>query len=368
MDDLLDQQSEVVRPKRSKLKVMLLIISLLLLLIIGGVSGIGLYVANALRPMPASDQEVRVTIPQGAGSSAIASELEAKGLIKNASIFTYYLKVKKMGARLQAGEYSMKPGMSFDEMIEKLNKGETVKQEVIRVTIPEGFTIGQIADKLREQTPWKSDVFLQEVEAPAQFQADALGTLPDNKNIRHRLEGYLFPETYEFKKGSTEQDFIERSLQELDKKLGTLPPDWKDKLQARGLTVHQMLTIASLIEREVVVNEERALVSGVINNRLKKNMPLQIDATVQYLFDKPKERLLEKDLQIQSPYNTYLNAGLPPGPIASPSLASIQAAVYPEETKYLFYVTKKDGTKGHLFAETFEEHKKNIAASKKSAN
>ncbi|WP_346010265.1 endolytic transglycosylase MltG [Paenibacillus sp. SYP-B3998] len=368
MNDLLDQENEVERPKRSKVKLVLLIIGLILLLIIGGASGIGLYIANAMQPMPASDQEVRVSIPQGAGSSTIAKELEAKGLIKNSSIFTYYLKVKKQGSRLQAGEYNMKPGMSFDAMIEKLNKGDTVKKEVIRVTIPEGYTIQQIADKLPEQTPWKSDVFLQQADAPGQFQAEAIGTLPDNKNIKHRLEGYLFPETYEFKKDSTEQEFIERTLQELDKRLSTLPPDWQTKLKARGLTIHQLLTIASLIEREVVVDEERALVSGVINNRLKKNMPLQIDATVQYLFDKPKERLMEKDLQIQSPYNTYLNAGLPPGPIASPSLASIKAALYPEETKYLFYVTKKDGTKAHLFAETFEEHKKNIAASKKVAN
>ncbi|MFD0698874.1 endolytic transglycosylase MltG [Paenibacillus sp. GCM10027628] len=365
---MMDHLNEAVKPKRSKRKLILLIIGLLMLVIIGAVSGIGLYIANALQPMPASEQEARVSVPQGAGSVAIAKELEAKGLIKNSSIFTYYLKLKKQGSRFQAGEYSMKPGMTFDQMIEKLNKGETVKEEVIRVTIPEGYTIQQIADKLGDQTPWKADVFLQQADVPSQFQADALGGLPDNKNIKHRLEGYLFPETYEFKKGSTEQEFIERTLQELDKKLASLPPDWKDKLQARGLTVHQMLTIASLIEREVVVDEERALVSGVINNRLKKNMPLQIDATVQYLLDKPKERLLEKDLQIQSPYNTYLNPGLPPGPIASPSLASIKAAVYPEDTKYLFYVTKKDGSKGHLFAETFEEHKKNIAASKKAAN
>ena len=124
------------------------------------------------------------------------------------------------------------------------------------------------------------------------FKGETTATIPDNKNIKHRLEGYLFPETYEFKKGSTEQDFIERSLQQLDKKLATLPPDWKDKLKERGLNVHQMLTIASLIEREVVVDEERALVSGVIQNRLKKNMPLQIDATVQYLFDKSKETIV----------------------------------------------------------------------------
>ncbi|TXK79350.1 endolytic transglycosylase MltG [Paenibacillus sp. N3.4] len=364
----MEQESEGNKPKRSKLKVTLLILGILLLLIIGTAGGVGLYVANALQPVSATDQEVRVSIPQGASSLQIAKELETKGLIKNSSIFTYYLKAKKQGSKLQAGEYNMKPGMSFEAMIDKMNKGETVKEEMIRVTIPEGYTIEQIAAKLVEQTSWSSSVFLQLVDTANGLQGEAIATIPDSKNIKHHLEGYLFPETYEFKKGSTEQDFVERTLQQLDKKLATLPADWKDKLKERGLSVHQMLTIASLIEREVVVDEERALVSGVINNRLKKNMPLQIDATVQYLFDKPKERLFEKDLQIQSPYNTYLNTGLPPGPIASPSLASIKAAIYPEETKYLFYVTKKDGTKGHLFAETFEEHKKNIAASKKTTN
>jgi UPF0755 protein len=254
------------------------------------------------------------------------------------------------------------------DMIDKLNKGDVVKEDMVRITIPEGFTIDQIAAKMSEQTTWKKETFLQLVDDPNGFKSETTATIPDSKNLRHRLEGYLFPETYEFKKGSTEQEFIERSLQQLDKKLATLPPDWKDKLKERGLTVHQMLTIASLIEREVVVDDERALVSGVIVNRLKMNMPLQIDATVQYLFDKSKDRLLEEDLQIQSPYNTYLNTGLPPGPIASPSLASMKAAIYPEETKYVYYVTKKDGTKGHLFAETFEEHKKNIAISNKKAS
>lgn len=368
MNNMLEQENEHNKPTRSKLKLVLLIIGLVLLVIIGTAGGVGLYIASSLQPVASSEQEVRVSIQQGAGSLQIARELETKGLIKNSSIFTYYLKVKKQGSRLQAGEYTMKPGMSFDEMIDKLNKGDTVKEEVIRLTIPEGYTIDQIAAKLGEQTPWKKEDFLQLADAPSGLKGETIAGIPDNKSIKHRLEGYLFPETYEFKKGSTEQEFIERTLQQLDKKLATLPPDWMDKLKERGLNVHQMLTIASLIEREVVVNEERALVSGVIQNRLKKNMPLQIDATVQYLFDKSKERLLEKDLQIQSPYNTYLNTGLPPGPIASPSLASMKAAIYPEETKYLFYVTKKDGTKGHLFAETFDEHKKNIAESKKTAN
>lgn len=365
---IIEEQDELLKPKRSKLKLIFLILSIIVLLGVGTAVGIGLFIASALQPVEATDQEVRVSIPQGSSSMQIAEELHTKGLIKNSSIFTYYLKLKKQGSKFQAGEYAMKPGMTFEDMIDKLNKGDVVKEEMIRITIPEGYTIEQIAAKMSETTSWKKETFLKLVDDPSSFKEETTASIPaDSKNLRHRLEGYVFPETYEFKKGATEQEFIERSLQQLDKKLDTLPPDWKDKLKARGLTIHQMLTVASLIEREVVVDEERALVSGVIVNRLKMNMPLQIDATVQYLFDKSKDRLLEKDLQIQSPYNTYLNTGLPPGPIASPSLASIKAAIYPEETKYVFYVTKKDGTKGHLFAETFEQHKKNIAESNKKA-
>lgn len=361
-----EEQAETGKPRRRG-RIALTIAVLLVLLIVGGAGGVALFVAQALQPVELSAQEVHVRIPQGASSPQIARLLEEQGLIRSATIFTYYLKVQGQGSRFQAGEYSMTPGMTLDQMIGKLNSGDIVKEEVIRVTIPEGFTVQQIAAKLGEETPWHAEAFLQEVDAPAQFSASALTGLPNSKDIKHRLEGYLFPETYEFKKGASEQDFIERTLQELDKKLATLPADWPDKLKQRGMTLHQLLTVASLIEREVVVDEERPLVAGVIYNRLAQKMPLQIDATVQYLFDKPKERLLEKDLQTPSPYNTYLNPGLPPGPIASPSLASIQAALYPAETNYLFYVTKKDGSQGHLFAETYEQHKKNIAASKKQA-
>ncbi|MNZ86552.1 putative aminodeoxychorismate lyase [compost metagenome] len=197
--------------------------------------------------------------------------------------------------------------------------------------------------------------------------AEAVRSVPDNDQLHQRLEGYLFPETYEMKKESTEEDIIKRMLMELDRKLAELPEDWQLVMEEKNLSLHELLTIASLVEREVVVDEERALVAGVIYNRMKDGMMLQIDATVQYSLDKPKERLYEKDLQVDSPYNTYKVEGLPPGPIASPSIASIQAALYPEDSDYLFYVTKKDGSQSHLFAKTYKEHLKNIEISKQTA-
>ncbi|MNJ37950.1 putative aminodeoxychorismate lyase [compost metagenome] len=157
-------------------------------------------------------------------------------------------------------------------------------------------------------------------------------------------------------------------LQETNKRIKQIP-EFDQKLKARGLDFNELMTVASLVEREVVADSERSLVAGVIYNRIAQDMKLEIDATVQYLLDKPKERLLYKDLQsVDSPYNTYMYKGLPPGPIAAPSLKSIEAALEPKSSEYLFYVTKKDGSGEHLFAKTYAEHLQNIEKSKETAN
>ncbi|TDF97696.1 endolytic transglycosylase MltG [Paenibacillus piri] len=343
------------------------IVVTVLILGAAGLTGIGLYVWQLLQPMPASEQAVRVQIVPGIGSAQIAQTLERQGLIRDAGVFSYYLKVKQQGGKFQAGEYELAPGITNDAIIDTLNKGLTVKEQGIKLTVPEGFTVRQIADKVGQQFGLDPASFMQAAQQFSGFTAKAFGQIPADPQLRSRLEGYLFPETYEWKKDIKVEEMIDMMMLELDKKLASLPDNWQQTLAARGQSFHQMMTVASLIEREVVVEDERALVSGVIQNRLNKKMPLQIDATVQYMFDKPKERLLEKDLQVESPYNSYLHAGLPPGPIASPSLASIKAAIYPADTKYMFYVTKKDGSKAHLFAETYEQHQHNIAESKKNS-
>ncbi|GAB7056205.1 MULTISPECIES: endolytic transglycosylase MltG [unclassified Paenibacillus] len=341
---------------------------IIIFLMAGAGAGLALYVVKALEPMPPSAEAQRISFPPGTGVAQLALELEQKGIVRNARIFTWYLKYKREGARFQAGEYDMTPGISPDEIIGQLNRGETVKEAGLRLTVPEGFTLRQIAEKLEAEHGMDSTAFLQAAQSYKAAEGTVGASIPEDASIRYRLEGYLFPETYEWKKDADANEMIASMMQELDKRLAQLPKDWKEVMAQRNLTFHQMLTIASLIEREVVVDEERPIVSGIIHNRLKQGMPLQIDATVQYLFDKQRERLLFQDLLIESPYNTYLNKGLPPGPIASPSLASIQAAIYPAETNYLFYVTKKDGTRRHLFAETFEQHNKNIAESNKTGN
>ncbi|WP_091186347.1 endolytic transglycosylase MltG [Paenibacillus catalpae] len=346
--------------------VMWVILSLLALLIIGAGS-VFLYVWNGLKPT-AAGEPVRIEIAKGASAIKVSDTLEEHGIIKNSFLFKYYLKAKNEGAHFQAGVYDLSPGMDNDAIIAKLNSGDTVAEEMIRFTIPEGYTLLQIADKLAEEKLIDKGKFMALADsAPGWEDAEAVKSIPVDDKLHHRLEGYLFPETYELTKGSTEEDILKRMMAELDTKLASLPDDWKDVLAERKLNLHQLITIASLVEREVVADEERPIVAGVIYNRLEEGMPLQIDATVQYLLDKPKERLFEKDLQIESPYNTYKINSLPPGPIASPSLASIKAALYPEKNDYFYYVTKKDGTQTHLFAKTYKEHLKNIETSNETA-
>ncbi|EXX87105.1 hypothetical protein BG53_04860 [Paenibacillus darwinianus] len=339
----------------------------LLALFLAAAGVVALFVWNGLRPAP-EGEKVTVEVARGSSPFKVADLLKEKGVIRNAFFFKYYLRYRKEGSGFQAGQYELTPGMTHDAIIAKLNAGDTVKAETIRFTIPEGFTVKQIADKLKAESLIDEAEFLKLADNPKAFPwQGAMGGIPKDADIRHRMEGYLFPETYEMDKNSTEKDILTRMLDELDNKLSQLPEGWEGRLEKLGLTFHEMMTIASLVEREVVVDEERPLVAGVIYNRLKEKMPLQIDATVQYALDKPKERLYEKDLKVESPYNTYQIPGLPPGPIASPSLSSIRAALYPEPSEYLYYVTKKDGTQTHLFARTYREHLNNITKSKQTA-
>lgn len=332
------------------------VIITLLSLIVLAVGGAAFYIWNGLRPTTAG--EVReVAIPKGSSAFKVAELLEEEGIIRDAFLFKYYLRYKKEGGQFQAGTYELTPGMERDAVIAKLNSGDTVKEETIRFTIPEGYTVLQMADKLDSEGIIGKQQFLEVADAKELLSYSGEGALLEpTEAMKHVLEGYMFPDTYEMKKDSTAKDIVVRLLQELDRKLGQLPEDWSNVLEQRKLSFHEMLTVASMVEREVVNDDERAMVAGVIYNRLNKGMPLQIDATIQYMLEAPKEKLLTADTQIPGPYNTYLNTGLPPGPIASPSLASIEAALYPQQHDYLYYVTKKDGTGAHYFSKTYNEH------------
>lgn len=320
----------------------------LLLVVFWG--GLGYYVAGALSPVAPADRAVNVslTVPRNASSAMIGGILQTRGLIRNALAFKLYVRFKDVGGQLKAGRYSLSTGLSLPQITGLLIKGPPDAREF---TIPEGFTLHQIAALLTHKGLTTHDAFFQAV-AHDQFDYPFLAGLPPGP---HRLEGYLFPDTYKVGSDTSTHDLLDMMLGQFNDELKKL--DYGQKARAAGLTLHQAVIIASMVEREAKVNRERPVIAGVIENRLHRGMPLQVDATVQYALGSQRSKLYYKDLEINSPYNTYKITGLPPGPIACPGEASLLAAVEPAHTNYLYYVAKPDGT--HAFATTLAQHEAN---------
>ncbi len=333
--------------------------------VVVGIAG-GIYLWWGSKPIGNDhNKQIHVSIAVGSNQWEIATQLKKENVIRDAYLFALYMRFNPESKKIQAGNYTFREGMTWHELLEQMMTGKIqLKEETI--TIPEGFTLEQIKTRLVKigfMTDKQFDVAARTLSSTADL------ALPDaTDESKRRLEGYLFPQTYSFPKEAKPIDILERMRDELAHQLRQLPVDWKTHLKASNLTLQDALTIASLIEREVRVPDERAHVSSVIYNRLHAKMPLQIDATIQYTFAQQKERLTFKDLEIDSPYNTYKHTGLPPGPIANPGFEAIKAAIYPDDTKDLFYVTRKDGTNRHYFAPTYAEHRKNIRLSESGSN
>jgi UPF0755 protein len=239
--------------------------------------------------------------------------------------------------------------MDYDAVIKVLVKGPPIKY--VDITIPEGWTAKQIAARVESSIGISKDDYLQVVR-----EGRLLVEYPFLKNNgapTRDLEGYLCPETYKVEKDVTAEEFVNTQLAQFQEKTGNL--NWQ-VAQARGRTPYEILIIASMIERETMVADERPIVSAVIYNRLAKGMPLQIDATVQYALPQWKDRLTYEDLKIDSPYNTYKYKGLPPGPICNPSASSVEAALNPTDDDYLYYVLAGDNSGRHVFSKTYNEH------------
>lgn len=316
-----------------------------------------------MRPMPQGFVQ-EIQIPQGASSHEIASLLQNQGIIKNAFAFRLILWWNHELNRLQAGTYKLQPGMTTTEVIQLISEGKAI-QDTIRFTIPEGYTVEQIAARLDQLGLVNSKQFLTEADH-GHFSSQLVDTIPSGVPLKHRLEGYLFPSTYEIYKKSTAHQIIQIML---DRMQSEITPDLIQKWKQEGLSPHEGLTVASLIEREAQVSTERPQIAKVILNRLTSHPPmmLQIDATVQYIVGQ-KQELTYQDLKRESPYNTYLHEGLPPGPIACPGDESIRASSQPADNSYLFYVTKKDGSGTHYFANTYAEQLQNEQLSLKNAH
>ncbi|MBE0417213.1 MAG: endolytic transglycosylase MltG [Coriobacteriia bacterium] len=310
-----------------------------------------------LRPDGASvqpGQAVQIEIPQGASTAAIAERLSLAGVVANANMFRLEARRAGVDGQLRAGIYDLQTGMSYEEVIAQLRSGSPIIY--VTVTIPEGWVIEEIAERVERDTGIPAAEFEQLAgKGFEEFPREYLRNVPDGS-----LEGYLFPKTYRVEDGSSARDVIEMMLDQFEIEVAEMDVD---AAKARGFTLHELVTMASIIERETRVAGERAYVSSVIHNRLEKGMRLEIDATIEYLLPGTRFRLTYEDLQIDSPYNTYRNAGLPPGPICSPGLASLKAAAAPADTPYIYYVlTDPDGS--HTFTETYDEFLRAKALSK----
>ncbi|TCL37194.1 UPF0755 protein [Anaerospora hongkongensis] len=273
----------------------------------------------------------------------IGEVLFQNGIIHNATLFRINAKVQGAENSLQAGNYVLSSKMSMSDIIDKMVRGDTVYR---LLTIPEGYNVEQIAKLLDEQGLGDGATFkaLARNFTPLDYMVQQPG-------IIYPVEGYVFPDTYRINPGMTEEGILKMLVANFDKKLTT---DMRERARALGLSLHQAVTLASLVEKEAKLDTERPVIAGVFYNRLKQNMPLQSCPTVQYILGYPKAELTIADTQIMSPYNTYQNLGLPPGPIASPGMAAIQAVLYPADTPYFYFVAAKDGS--HRFNKTYEEH------------
>lgn len=300
--------------------------------------------ADRWRQTPAEDR--LITIEPGTSLQQISSLLEDKGVIRSKYLFQAYVFLNDLQGGLQAGTYRFGSEVEVDEIVYKISNGVVADE---RITIPEGFTLKQISHRVSEQLPIESEEFLQAAEKN-DWDRDYL---PRREDVKWKLEGYLYPSTYNVNYDISAESLITRMLNRFEN-------EWLEDLkqitgeEEENFSINDFVTIASLVEKEGKLEKEKPLIAGVIFNRLNRGMKLQIDAGVQYALPERKERLLYSDLEVESNYNTYLHSGLPPGPIASPSSKSIRAVLEPEETDYLFYFARPDGS--HVFTETYQEH------------
>ncbi len=291
-----------------------------------------------------------VEFPKGASLREIASKLETEGLIRSRYVFTLLSWVRDRSRGLKAGEYRLSPAMSPEAILEVLARGEVVQHAL---TIPEGYSVREIAAAIeragfgpaRQVEAVASDpAFLKRFQIPV-----------------HSAEGYLFPETYHFTKRTVPPKILSRMVLTFRERF---KPEMVALAKKRSLSVHQVVTLASIIERETAVPAERPLIAAVYLNRLKRRMRLQADPTVLYALNRTSGALTRQDLHVDSPYNTYRTRGLPPGPIASPGLESLDAVLHPAPVGYLYFVARGDGS--HIFSRTLKEHLKAVSQYRKS--
>jgi len=363
------------KKKKSHLKGFLVTVLVLLILLgAGGFFGLR-YAESALQPVdPSSKQYMTVQIPDGSNAQEIGSTLEKSGVIKNGLIFTLYVKYKNYN-ELKSGYYNLQKSMSVEDIIKELQKGGTPEPQEVTLaslTIPEGYTLEQIAQTIGQlqgnfKEPLIAEAFLAKVQDET-FIAQEVAKYPNllaslpakDSGVRYRLEGYLFPATFTIKESTTVESLIDEMLAAMDKNLSSHYATIKEK----NLTVNELLTIASLVEKEGAKTEDRKLIAGVFYNRLNQGMPLQSNIAILYAEGKLGQNISLADdagidTTINSPYNVYTNLGLMPGPVDSPSLDAIESSINQTKSDYLYFVANVQDGKVY-YATTLEDHDKNV--------
>lgn len=294
-------------------------------------------------PLKIKDEEI-IEVAEGDSFYGVLNKLSEEDKIKNEFLVKLYLKIRGIKPEVLAGTYKLDKSMTLDEIITLLSNDSTIGK--IYITIPEGYTIDDISTELEENNICSSEDFINSVK-----NYDLPAYVSNNPNKRYNLEGFLFPDTYSFNENEN-ADFVVKTM------INRFEEVWQELVQSLNLSIaddeiEKIVNVASIIEKEAVVDSERSLISSVIYNRIAIEMPLQIDATVIYSYGYHIEKMYEKHLEIDSPYNTYMYYGLPIGPISNPGRASLMAALKPEKTDYLYYLLESEYT--HYFTDNYDD-------------
>ncbi len=321
------------------------IIGLLVLAIVAvvGYAAWDLY-RYAETPMGSSAKPVAVSVPTGQAFADTIRQLQNAGIVRSPRRFEILARLKRIDTKIQAGEYWLTPDVTPTKLLDQLVTG---KVRMHALTLPEGYTLRQYTAIIEEKGLATAEAFL--------------AVVTDDK-LTHEygipgdtMEGYLFPDTYHFPKGLPPKHLVDHMIAKF---WTVFKPEWEDRTRALNMTLHEIVTLASIIEKETGAPAERKLISSVFHNRLKRNMRLQSDPTVIYGLKNFNGNLTKKDLETPTPYNTYTNGGLPPGPIANPGAGALEAALYPAKTNHLYFVSKNDGT--HHFSASLKEHNRAV--------
>lgn len=336
----------------------------LLVLFLAGMGLFADYYYNVNTPIDADGKDAAFSIEKGDGVKKIAADLERAGLVKSSFYFETYVWLEKKQADFKAGEYVLSPKLSSREIVRIFTRGETLNRERT-IKLIEGWNSKEMAKYLEAEGVAKADDFLR-LASYSKNEAKKAGAAKDysekfsylaDRPADAGLEGYLFPDTYRIFKDATSSDVIEKMLYNLDRKLTR---EMREEIARQKKTVFEIMTMASLVEKEVGSAEDMKIVAGIFWNRIKSGQALESCASLAYILGVNKPQYTIEDTKVRSPYNTYQNRGLPPGPITNPGIKAIAAAIYPTKTDYYYFLSRPD-TGETVFSKTFEEHIANKA-------